>query len=51
MFTFLRYLSGSLILLVSPLAAQDAGNGAKPEKLFESVETMELSLTAPWHEL
>jgi hypothetical protein len=51
MFTFLRYLSVSLILLVSPLAAQDAGNGAKPEKLFESVETMEISMTAPWHEL
>lgn len=34
-----------------PLMAQESGNKPKPEKLFESSETLEVELTGPWQEV
>ena len=54
MLNLIRFFSVSFVsmtLLLSSVAAQDEKNGAKPEKLFETVETLEISMTAPWHEL
>lgn len=53
MFNLIKSFSVSLALLVllhTPAVAQDE-NGSKPEKLFDTVETLEISMTAPWHEL
>ena len=54
MFAVFRYFPvsvASFVLLTAPAAAQDPGAESKPEKLFDSVETLEISMTAPWHEL
>ena len=54
MFNLIRSFSVSLallVLLLTPAFAQDDGGGSKPEKLFDTVETLEISMTAPWHEL
>ena len=41
----------SLIVLLPSVAAQQEGGGSTPEKLFDSVDILEISMTAPWHEL
>lgn len=40
-----------LLMATGPTMAQDPGNEGKPAKLFDSSETLEVSLIAPWREL
>jgi len=40
-----------LLTLSLPLMAQDSPEEAKPVKLFESEDTIEVAMIAPWHEL
>lgn len=54
MYMLIRFLSVLLLPLAvwsTHLAANETADGQKPEKLFNSAETLEISMIAPWHEL
>jgi len=44
-------LAALLLMVTAPVAALETGDGVKPAKLFDSSDTLEISMTAPWREL